>query len=251
MFRQLYQTRVPDHLVQKLDNTYSGISPLVQTIEKEYGVRTTFNRNRQMVLVSPSVEMLELVLDTLEGRYNCEKDAPEDNSKLEVLPELIVKKEAVTADCLGDEVKDTKNNKPDNNVNNLNIPEDHIPDIETTVDNVINQASDTGSKGVDDNAGTDGGQEGGDKLSEIYDNKPVVTEIKNKHSLTLKRYPTNAISRFPELARPRLRATNSRRSNTRPLKLGPENTDIRSSLKGTSGKERDTISRQKTVSFEA
>lgn len=75
MYRHLYQMRVADDIVQKLELQPGGIMPMIHRIEKEYEVNILFHKNKQMILISQSKEVLELVHETLESRYvNCESN---------------------------------------------------------------------------------------------------------------------------------------------------------------------------------
>ncbi|XP_053407798.1 uncharacterized protein LOC123547558 [Mercenaria mercenaria] len=69
MYRHLYQMRIADDTVHKLENQPGGIMPMIQKIEKEYGVKTLYHRKKQMILISPAPDVLELVHETLESRY--------------------------------------------------------------------------------------------------------------------------------------------------------------------------------------
>lgn len=69
MYRHLYQMRISDETVNKLEQTPGGIMPMIRRIENEYGVKTLYHRKKHMVLISPSEEVLELAQETLESRY--------------------------------------------------------------------------------------------------------------------------------------------------------------------------------------
>lgn len=246
MFRQLYQTRVPDNIVQKLDLTPSGIMAVVYKIEKEYNVRTIFSKNRHMILVSPSVAMLELVLDTLEERYNGEDLPKEVERKKEKQSGKGEKNQGQkNSDSVGiehenaDDISSVKecgdaydNQSLHNSVNN----DDVVPEASTK------EKDDTAfeNKTVND--------------SFHYD-RPAVVEIRNKHSLTLKRYPNNAISRFPEKHKPKQNAKRGRFSDSQPLKLSSDTCSEKrkSNLKRVDldrAKSKDSKERPKTVTFE-
>ena len=64
----MYQTRLNDHVVEKLQNRPGGILPVIQRIEKDYGLKALCHKNK-VSLVSPSDEVLELAVETLEDRY--------------------------------------------------------------------------------------------------------------------------------------------------------------------------------------
>ena len=68
MYRQMYQTRLNDHVVEKLQKRPGGILPVIQRIEKDYGLKALCHKNK-VSLVSPSDEVLELAVETLEDRY--------------------------------------------------------------------------------------------------------------------------------------------------------------------------------------
>ncbi|KAL4231379.1 hypothetical protein ACF0H5_008958 [Mactra antiquata] len=69
MYRQFYQTKISEDVVKKLEKVPGGIMPMVERIEKEYGVKTLYHQKKQMVLISPSEEVLQLAQETLETRY--------------------------------------------------------------------------------------------------------------------------------------------------------------------------------------
>ena len=65
----MYQTRLNEEVVEKLEKQPGGIMPIIQRIEKEYGVKALHHKNT-VALVSPSNEVLELAVETLEDRYS-------------------------------------------------------------------------------------------------------------------------------------------------------------------------------------
>ena len=91
-YRQLYQTKVDGDLVQKLEESPDGIMPIITKIEKEYGVKALYLRSKQMILISPAVEILELVHETLESRFlqdlKGDKSATKATSKAPVMAVL-------------------------------------------------------------------------------------------------------------------------------------------------------------------
>lgn len=78
MYRQLYQTKISDDFVRKLEKIPGGILPIVHRIEMEYGVKILYHERKDMILVSPSKEVLQLAQETLETRYV--KDESEENN---------------------------------------------------------------------------------------------------------------------------------------------------------------------------
>lgn len=67
-YRQMYQTRLNDAVVERLQKRSGGIVPIIQRLEKEYGLKAIHNKNK-VALVSPSEEVLELATETMEARY--------------------------------------------------------------------------------------------------------------------------------------------------------------------------------------
>ena len=58
MYREIFQTKIPVEIVQKLEEMPGGIMPLLTRIEQEYGVRPLYQQSGKLVLISPSAEVL-------------------------------------------------------------------------------------------------------------------------------------------------------------------------------------------------
>ncbi|WAR21796.1 hypothetical protein MAR_015770 [Mya arenaria] len=70
MYRELFQTKIPEEIVEKLEELPDGIMSLITKMQQEYVVRPLYHReHHHLVLVSPSVEVLELAQETLGERY--------------------------------------------------------------------------------------------------------------------------------------------------------------------------------------
>jgi len=72
MYREIFQTKIPVEIVQKLEEMPGGIMPLLTRIEQEYGVRPLYQQSGKLVLISPSAEVLELAQETIEERFSAE-----------------------------------------------------------------------------------------------------------------------------------------------------------------------------------
>ena len=62
--------RIPDHLVEKMEQSGPGLRSTLFSLEKEFGLTVAWSdtgRN-DYTLHGPNADILELALDTLEGR---------------------------------------------------------------------------------------------------------------------------------------------------------------------------------------
>lgn len=216
MYRQLFQTRVPDDIVRKLENSATGVEAVVMKIEKEYAVRTVYHNNGHMVLVSPSVEMLELVLDTLEERYGADAEdkrmSVDDLKNEDIETEEDVDEEGpVRVDddgVSGDNENVSGNEAADKNLQKSQHPMDAKSD---TLANVH--------------------QDGIRSYNKEQSIRATVTEIRNRHLMTLERSPSRAMSRSTRRVRENKQLTKRLRTETLPVRLNPGASILRSSLK--------------------
>lgn len=125
----MYQMRIADDTVHKLEHQAGGIMPMMERIEKEYGVKTLFHKKKQMVLISPSVEVLELARETLESRYiNENEDTLESNVTDTSVEDEKLKDASVEDETGKDESVETQNVNDATNDKRNDIPDETFKD---------------------------------------------------------------------------------------------------------------------------
>lgn len=135
MYRQLYQTKIPDETVHMLEQAPGGIIPVIQRIEKEFGVKTMYNRKKQMVLISPTEDVLELAQETLKSRYIHENNESRTDESQQSLGENANESETGNQSA-ADDTDETENQKTSRvtTENGSFI----LPEIDTTVHKLHN-----------------------------------------------------------------------------------------------------------------
>ena len=61
--------KLPFGVVKKLEKQKGGIFPIISTIETEFGLEVNYVRDKHFVLFGPSMEVLDLMAQTLILRY--------------------------------------------------------------------------------------------------------------------------------------------------------------------------------------
>ena len=64
-----HQLKIPKEIVKKMENQKGGIFPIINSIEKEFGLEVKYIRDRFFILFGPSMSILELMSQTLVLRY--------------------------------------------------------------------------------------------------------------------------------------------------------------------------------------
>ena len=64
-----HQLKIPKEIVKKMENQKGGIFPIINSIEKEFGLEVKYVRDRFFTLFGPNMSILELMSQTLVLRY--------------------------------------------------------------------------------------------------------------------------------------------------------------------------------------
>ena len=64
-----HQLKLPAGVVKKLEKQKGGIFPIISTVEREFGLEVNYVRDKHLVLFGPSMEVLDLMAQTLILRY--------------------------------------------------------------------------------------------------------------------------------------------------------------------------------------
>ena len=66
--------KLPENLVEKLEQLPDGIKPILTKIEKEYGLSTSsYEGNKHFSIIGPNPEILDLAIETLERRFTSQE----------------------------------------------------------------------------------------------------------------------------------------------------------------------------------
>ncbi|KAH3789464.1 hypothetical protein DPMN_167645 [Dreissena polymorpha] len=239
-YQELFQTKIPLDVVQKFEASPGGIMPLLTKIGQEYGVRTVYQKNKTLVIISPSTEVLELTQETIAERYIALHN--DDN------------------DC---NHNDESNQTDEENQTELTLPplQTYAPKqvngnvaeplevISEQHDNYENQHQNpVGVLNESSNMLSHSNEVVSETVADLSNRRPSVRAISNRHFLTQTRSPYRSFSRSPSRTLSRSTTGGWSRTSTinskTPL-LTPDVTNLRSNLKSSKASNKS-----KSVTFQ-